>query len=174
MKPRISGLLTRWRHTLGYGVHSPLAYRIVKECIRPDELYAFYADSRIDSTFAADRMRRKSMRMLVRLIHQLRPQGVWIAQRDNEVAGMLREIFPDLPVAAGGKCPEISDFIVNFGGKDPMPAWRGAAGNADLTMADFGEKERKEIADATLVMEGSGYAIYARRAGMMRVEYQLL
>lgn len=129
MKPRIFGLLTRWRHTLGYGVHSPLAFRIVKECIRPDDLYAFYADSRIDSTFAADHQRRKSVRMLVRLVHQLHPQGVWIAERDKEVAGLLREIFPYVPVSTGGKCPEISDFIVNFGGKDTMSVWRGAAGN---------------------------------------------
>ncbi|MDE6272422.1 MAG: hypothetical protein K2M31_05385 [Muribaculaceae bacterium] len=32
----------RWRHTRGFGIHSPFAYRLVTEAIRPARGYAYY------------------------------------------------------------------------------------------------------------------------------------
>lgn len=39
----------RWRHTRGYGVHSPFAYDMVKEVVRPERGYAFYGYEEIDN-----------------------------------------------------------------------------------------------------------------------------
>lgn len=39
--------LKRWRHTRGFGVHSPFAYRIIRDGIRLDKEYAYYADEEI-------------------------------------------------------------------------------------------------------------------------------
>ena len=34
----------RWRHTRGFGVHSPFAFRLVTEAIHPPRGYAYYAE----------------------------------------------------------------------------------------------------------------------------------
>lgn len=39
-------LYKRWRHTRGFGVHSPFAYRLVTEVVRPPRGYAYYAEFR--------------------------------------------------------------------------------------------------------------------------------
>ncbi len=40
-------LINRWRHTLGFGVHSPAAFAFIKTIIRCP--YAYYADAEIKS-----------------------------------------------------------------------------------------------------------------------------
>lgn len=37
-------LFIRWRHSRGYGIHSPYAYRLVKEAICPDRGYLYYEE----------------------------------------------------------------------------------------------------------------------------------
>lgn len=39
---RLFSLYRRWRHSRGYGVHSPFAYRIVKEVVAPTSGYTYY------------------------------------------------------------------------------------------------------------------------------------
>lgn len=38
----------RWRHGHGFGVHSPYAYRLVRDVLRPGRGYAYYAYADID------------------------------------------------------------------------------------------------------------------------------
>ena len=33
-----------WRHSRGFGVHSPFAYRLIRDALRPPRGYAYYAD----------------------------------------------------------------------------------------------------------------------------------
>lgn len=44
----------RWRHTKGYGVHSPFAYKIVKEVIKPKRGYGYYGYSKIEKDLDSD------------------------------------------------------------------------------------------------------------------------
>lgn len=37
-------LYKRWRHTRGFGVHSPFAYRLVTEGVRPARGYVYHAE----------------------------------------------------------------------------------------------------------------------------------
>lgn len=37
-------LYRRWRHTRGFGVHSPFAYRLVTEGVRPSRGYIYHAE----------------------------------------------------------------------------------------------------------------------------------
>lgn len=50
----------RWRHSKGYGVHSPFAYRFVTEVLRPGDYgrYAYHAADRILNASDPDRDRR--------------------------------------------------------------------------------------------------------------------
>ena len=46
----ISETYKRWRHTRGYGVHSPFAYSLVKEVVRPGRKYGHYGYEEIDNS----------------------------------------------------------------------------------------------------------------------------
>lgn len=44
----LTRLYRRWRHTRGFGVHSPFAFRLVTEVIRPPLGYIYYAEEEPD------------------------------------------------------------------------------------------------------------------------------
>lgn len=56
----------RWRHTRGYGVHSPFAYKIVKEVLQDKRGYAYYAYQNLEEA-ACSRSEIKAARRLMRL-----------------------------------------------------------------------------------------------------------
>ena len=59
----------RWRHTRGYGVHSPYAYSVVKEVVRPGRRYAYYGYDDIDNAIDSNAVRhaRRMATTLLRL-----------------------------------------------------------------------------------------------------------
>lgn len=57
----------RWRHSRGYGIHSPFAYRMVREVLCPPRGYAYYAESQL---------RHAELRLLFRILVALRPATV--------------------------------------------------------------------------------------------------
>ena len=69
----------RWRHTRGYGVHSPFAFRLVTNVVHPGD-YSWYGYADIDRTFpdTVDRKVRREARMLLRLVAELRPRAVFL------------------------------------------------------------------------------------------------
>ena len=46
---RLTDRYKRWRHGHGYGVHSPYAYHIVREVLRPSDQVGYYAYTDIHS-----------------------------------------------------------------------------------------------------------------------------
>ena len=46
----MAGAYLRWRHSHGYGVHSPFAYRFVEQAVRPGRGYSFYGYADIDAS----------------------------------------------------------------------------------------------------------------------------
>ncbi|MDE6399781.1 MAG: hypothetical protein K2M27_00080 [Muribaculaceae bacterium] len=67
----------RWRHSRGFGVHSPFAYNLVKMAVRPGRRYGYYGYYDIDRALLAEgageypRLRRDAM-LLLRLLASLR------------------------------------------------------------------------------------------------------
>lgn len=67
----------RWRHGRGYGVHSPFAYELVKQVVRPERGYAYYGYGAIDDALMNlprhERMRhmKRHARILLRLAGRL-------------------------------------------------------------------------------------------------------
>ena len=108
-------IIDRWRHTRGYGVHSPLAYRIVKECIRPDAAYGYYSDDIIDHELHDHPRARRQARLLVRLAAQLPSDSILAIGTDPllaEVAGLLPDTRAEHPTV-----------VVDFGSSGAeMPA----------------------------------------------------
>lgn len=63
----------RWRHTRGYGVHSPYAYMIVKEILKTPKGAQYYGEGEIEQTIvkSSDRRWRKTAKFLLRLAARL-------------------------------------------------------------------------------------------------------
>lgn len=149
MSDRFFEYFIRWRHTRGYGVHSPLAYGIVRECIRPDSLYAYYADTEIDAIFCDDRRKRRKARMLLRLANQLKTSSLSTIGLDHDIGkAVMKACDIDIKDAATWGKRE-SDVLVTFGDISP----------------EFGS----DIPSLTL--KGRDYSIYVWREGMQSVIY---
>lgn len=75
----------RWRHSRGFGVHSPFAYHIVTTAVRPGRRYAYYGYRDIDTvleTAPTDGYTypniRKDARLLLRLAVALDAKRIFI------------------------------------------------------------------------------------------------
>ncbi len=183
MKSYFSDIITRWRHTLGYGVHSPLAFRIIKECVHPDSRYAYYADSAIDYMFAGDRRLRSRLRMLVRLIANLKPRHIHMPDCDRRIADIIAAAFPAIKLTRHEKGAKNADFIVIFGDMDSASLWNSSDEGNELTLLEFhqGCVKPEDLSGAgsmkcgpTLIIACCDFTLRLRRHGMQRVEYKLL
>ncbi len=161
----------RWRHTHGYGVHSPLAYRIVKDCIRPDRHYAFYSDAYLEFKYYEDRKTLKNAKMALRLINLLRPTRIWMPGGDKRLCNALKMSFTTIQVATQKECPHNIDFIICNSG-DYHAMWKKMETQQECGMLIFG-KELDEIGDATLILCNKGFTIALRRVGMDFVRYNV-
>lgn len=73
----------RWRNVRGFGVHSPAAYAIMRDVVRPSRLYGLYSYHTLDCLLEQAQMpeseyrsTRKRMRMLLRLCRHLAPHSL--------------------------------------------------------------------------------------------------
>lgn len=77
----------RWRATRGYGVHSPLAFRLVKNVVRPPRDVMYYGEERL--LLETERHSRHDIaaaRLLLRFVAEMQPATVW-------TAGSLPELY---------------------------------------------------------------------------------
>lgn len=77
--------LNRWRHSRGFGVHSPYAYRLVCDVVRPNPRYGYYGyhdveravlEARVGTSSESRFIRRACL--LLRCVATLRPVSVWL------------------------------------------------------------------------------------------------
>ena len=100
--------INRWRHDFGYGVHSPLGFRIVREVLNPSRGYGFYGYERLEGLAASlDPGMEKRARMLLRLGVLRQPSILWHTSDTPEIytealklaGGIVRildgSVFPD-------------------------------------------------------------------------------
>lgn len=71
MAPRIAEWYKRLRHTHGYGVHSPFAYRIVRNVICPSKGYMYYGEEQLLNAHPTDADTQAAC-MLLRLSAEMR------------------------------------------------------------------------------------------------------
>lgn len=97
----------RWRHTRGYGVHSPTAYTLVREVI--SQPYQFYGYAEIEAALAghkhAARLER-FCRLVLRLCNHLHPRTVFCSKTAPEaVRTAIRCAVPDAVISADPSTP---------------------------------------------------------------------
>lgn len=81
----------RMRHRRGFGVHSPLAFSLIKRVLFPEKRYAFYADHLLDNS---------NQRRLIRLIGFLHPAKIKVAPDDIESLKVV-EVCGNIPKETG-------------------------------------------------------------------------
>ncbi|MDE5876204.1 MAG: hypothetical protein K2H47_01660 [Muribaculaceae bacterium] len=108
--------LNRWRHSRGFGVHSPYAYHLVCEIVRPDPRYGYYGyrdierailEARMSSSEESRCIRRACL--LLRCVANLHPASVWLPSSSAPCMSVA--------VAKGGNCqlsvkPEECELMV--------------------------------------------------------------
>ena len=77
---------SNWRHSRGFGVHSPLAFELLSRVL-PDRP-PYYADSTINSTFR-ERRRQRIARIILRLVSHFEPSTVFTNDYDFQKVAML-------------------------------------------------------------------------------------
>lgn len=80
MIKRIKDAISRWRHTRGYGVHSPFSYDVVTRAVRPGKIYQWYGYVDIHNSMGhrKDYRIEREAKMLLRLIAMLQPSAVFL------------------------------------------------------------------------------------------------
>lgn len=86
MIKRIAEAYKRWRHTRTFGIHSPLAYYIMREVV--NQPYAYYGYDLIEAELEhlrRPRRVRSFARLLLRLSNFLQPSAVYISPSAPDV-----------------------------------------------------------------------------------------
>lgn len=71
-----------WRHGRGYGVHSPLAYTLLKQALRPPGKYGWYDQEKVVRAFRSRRLRHAAA-VTFRLAALTQPATAHIATTAN-------------------------------------------------------------------------------------------
>ncbi|MBD5227385.1 MAG: hypothetical protein HDS67_04960 [Bacteroidales bacterium] len=80
----LSDRINRWRHRRGFGVHSPSAFMLVREVVRPRGRYRYYAEERLDA-MRIEEADRRIYRLAVRLVGRLHADRVRV-ETDSPLA----------------------------------------------------------------------------------------
>lgn len=119
----ISKAYLRWRHSRGYGVHSPFAYGLVKNAISPGPAYSYYGYHDIDAVLErchAGRYPRlrNDARLLLRIMTALGSRRLIVAAEPRDVfAAAGKGAGAATLTAHGGRLPALApgDFVVARG-----------------------------------------------------------
>lgn len=105
---RVAEAYKRWRHTRGYGVHSPFAFRIVGRVIRMPRGYKYYRESALDALNHAE---RDDATLLLRLAAELDIRSAVFAPGFSEAfVDFFRGLRSDTDVSSGdipGRFPQL-------------------------------------------------------------------
>lgn len=80
-RANLDKMLTRWRNTRGFGVHSPFGFQIVKRVIKSQSGYAYYAYADIERCCHKDHTGKKTAeeaKMLLRLTCMVKADSIFL------------------------------------------------------------------------------------------------
>lgn len=117
----IAGAYKRWRHSRGFGVHSPFAYNLVTNAIHPGS-YSYYGydlidDILLDPNSPTGRWQKRDARLLLRFIVALGCRHLWIAPHGQPV-------FHAAANGGGALCHNFSPINVPDGKDNFLLVWK--------------------------------------------------
>lgn len=178
----------RWRSTGGYGVHSPLAYRIVRNAVKPSRGVVYYGEERLGD-YAERRMHEgkerisagelRRARLLLRLVAELQPSYVWISAGAPEIFSEAVRLAGSAIRLYDGKIfpakMDEADMIVGVGWKRNATLPTLAPGMAFIGF-DLPEKVAEKIKgslEGGVVLDGAGSLIAVRTADRAVHQYNI-
>lgn len=176
----------RWRHTHGYGVHSPFAYRVVCDAVRPSRGYAYYGDHDIECALLEngirDRHAEHLARLALRLCDIVRPEAVFISQafpRAEAIAleAAVRAAGSAIAIRHSLKEARNCGLVISYGESAAAVLGECAAGPGTTLLLDFVSEGFLHTlfshVGEGLLLEGVSSGIIFNRRGMTRTEYTL-
>lgn len=178
---KVSEAYRRWRHTRGYGVHSPFAYEVVKGAVRPGKPYRYYAYEDIDNALESDNRRRyrREARLLLRLAAFLGARSAFIPQHTVN-AFRIALLGADSRMKVNSSLSEAADCDLVCSNRDYVPLDTLRPLLADhrkvLLLRRLPEGWREKLFDFMtdgLMLYGKENAIIIPREGMQKVAYSM-
>ncbi len=81
--------IDRWRHSHGFGVHSPAGFMLVKDVVRPRRRYRYYGEDRLENARIPKELRHL-VRLSIRLYGRLRAREMFL-NADPSVGRLLHK-----------------------------------------------------------------------------------
>ena len=170
----------RWRHSKGYGVHSPYAFSIVESCIRPGPYgyYGYQAIERILMRQNLEKWHKKEAFLILRLAINIPARKLIVSQKD-----ML--------ISAIAKAADIPLTILNKGGKQNLEGGFIVCKKGDMTEEKIIEmvgeglsalvfnpsknlvKKITTVVSRGMIMEGKRVLLVVPRNEMSLVSYKM-
>lgn len=180
----ISEAYKRWRHSRGFGVHSPYAYELIKSVVSPGN-YAYYGYWDIDKAILSPQARdypalRKDARLLLRLV-------VWLNVKRLIIYPPSQTVFAAVAAAAGIKSadaanlksfsPKAGDLLL-ISGKSPHDGETAKiiAEGIGIIAFDPSRRLRKEMTETMrngLILDGTRILLAIPRPEMALTSYTI-
>lgn len=159
----------RLRHGRGFGVHSPFAYRFIREVLR--ERCAYYGYTTADAVAAAWPAGRRGARLLLRVAAFAQPRLVLLACPAPMASAAASIVAAAAPHAAPAPCAcSDADFAILGSSADTDTAFRIAKAGGTLFVPQRSpatdallQRIAAELPFGHIYANGSGTAIYIGR-----------
>lgn len=173
----------RWRHSKGYGVHSPYAYRLITEVLRPGR-YGYYAYQQLDKLARPDKNLKSSFireaRFLVRLVIFLKAKRILnTGEKDyaSQVVARVMKLVFFFSENQSSFNLKSGDLLVVKGGKLGKDILNEAVSRGTSVFAINPDKEFRQILELPiengLLLTGRNKIILIPRKEMTYVAYEI-
>lgn len=173
----------RLRHTYGFGVHSPFAFRLVKDVVRPGRVYAWYGyediDAAVNSRRAGIRMERQA-KMFLRLLGFLNPGSLFLPLGSDPLYHVAASACAGLR-RIERKPKHALDCRMIASHEDFLPLHRLkehiSRPGCSIVLLDYPREWLSPLFDALpegLLLYSRRHAILIHRPGMMKLAYSVI
>lgn len=175
--------IKRYFRSYGHGVHSPLAYRIIKESLmfnRRRYGYRYYSDRYVELTCAGDRLAEKTAMFTIRLTSLLLPRCIWIpGERAEIIRRCVRKAYSDREVSGASECPKNAGLIVFFRNDNRLKSTLTIDPDLNCAVLVVPPLRNESVGgirnlSPTLTIRSGWFSLFCRRKGMAPVEYDIL
>lgn len=165
----------RWRHSKGYGVHSPYAYRFVTDVLRPGD-YGYYA------YHVAERLLKRNRRAMLELVKFTIRLAVFLGTKriiyGDSLKGLAEVIAKSLNISwmALNKSRDLNPEDLIILDENSLDAKSSCLSSPVLALKpDFQlRKVLEEPQNTGLLMKGKNKIVFIPRKDMAYVSYDIL
>ena len=172
--------LKRLRHSHGFGVHSPYAFRFVKSVISPARGYAYYAEEDFEGLLAKEPHRflmEKEARALLRIAAFTNPRSAYLPAGVHVAFRFaLRAVNSRIQLTESlSKLPDV-ELAATFTGSQPIETLCEyiAQPGRTLLIRDISTEDTDRIFEAMkegIMFEGKSNCIFISRPQTRKVRY---